>query len=83
MKLIFSRKGFDSSAGGVPGPLVDDRPISLPIPTRMPSPTRYGDLANGVAELVSDLTRGRIAGDGPYHLDPDLDAGSTNRSRAT
>jgi hypothetical protein len=79
VKLIFSRKGFDSSAGGVPSPLVDDRPISLPIPTRMPTPTRYGDLANGVAELVSDLTRGRIAADRPCHLDPDIDASSLVR----
>ena len=80
MKLIFSRKGFDSSAGGVPSPLVDDRPISLPIPTRMPTPTRYGDLSNGIAKLVSGLTRGRIAVDRPCHLDPDLDAGSLIRS---
>lgn len=79
MKLIFSRKGFDSSAGGVPSPLVDDRPISLPIPTRMPTPIRYGDLSNGVAELVSDLTRGRIAADRPCHLDPDLDTKSLVR----
>lgn len=79
MKLIFSRKGFDSSAGGVPSPLVDGRPISLPIPTRMPTPTRFCDLSSQVAELVSDLTRGRIAADRPCHLDPDLDAKSMLR----
>ncbi len=79
MKLIFSRKGFDSSAGGVPSPLVDGRPISLPIPTRMPTPTRYADLSTDVAELVTDLTRGRIAANRPCHLDPDLDAGSLAR----
>lgn len=73
MKLIFSRKGFDSSAGGVPSPLIQDRPRSLPIPTKMPTPTRYGDLPDGLAELVADLTRGRIAADHPCHLDPDLD----------
>ena len=33
MKLIFSRKGFDSSAGGIPSPILPDgRMISLPIP---------------------------------------------------
>lgn len=79
MKLIFSRKGFDSSVGGVPSPLVDDRPISLPIPTRMPTPTQYADLSTGVAELVTVLTRGRIAADRPCHLDPDLDANSIAR----
>lgn len=79
MKLIFSRKGFDSSAGGVPSPLVDERPISLPIPTRMPTPTRYADLPTEVAELVTDLTRGRVAADRACHLDPDLVAGSLAR----
>jgi hypothetical protein len=38
VKLILSRKGFDSAAGGVPSPLIDGRPVSLPIPTRQPSP---------------------------------------------
>ncbi|MEL6529675.1 MAG: hypothetical protein AAFQ27_06905, partial [Pseudomonadota bacterium] len=28
MKVILSRKGFDSSAGGGPSPIVDGRPIS-------------------------------------------------------
>jgi hypothetical protein len=79
MKVIFSRKGFDSSAGGVPRPLVDDRPISLPIPTRMPTPTRFRDLPNGISELVADLTRGRVAADRPCHLDPDIDASSLVR----
>jgi hypothetical protein len=55
VKLIFSRKGFDSSAGGVPSPLVDGRPISLPIPTRMPTPTRFRELPNEVAELYPTL----------------------------
>jgi len=79
VKLIFSRKGFDSSAGGVPSPLVDGRPISLPIPSRMPTPIRFRDLSNHVAELVRDLTRGRIAADRPCHLDPDIDAKSLMR----
>lgn len=79
MKLIFSRKGFDSSAGGVPSPLVQERPISLPVPTRMPTSTRYVDLPTGVAELVSDLTLGRIAADQPCHMDPDINATSLPR----
>jgi hypothetical protein len=32
MKLIISRKGFDTGSGGGPSPIVDGRPISLPIP---------------------------------------------------
>lgn len=79
MKVVFSRKGFDSSAGGCPSPIVDGRPVSLPIPTRMPSPTRYRDL-NGIAELVLDLTRGRLGPDSACHLDPDLDADTLPRT---
>ena len=79
MKLILSRKGFDSAAGGYPSPLLDGRPLSLPIPTRQPSPTRYGDLAGDLATLVSDLTKRRITADHRCHLDPDLDPGALPR----
>lgn len=79
MRIIFSRKGFDSSAGGVPSPLIGGRPLSLPIPTRMPTRTRFLDLANGISEIVCDLTGGRIRADHPCHLDPDLDAKSLGR----
>ena len=79
MKIIFSRKGFDSTAGGCPSPLLDGRPVSLPIPTRQPSPTRYGDLAGDVATLVTDLTKGRITAEHACHLDPDLDPTSLPR----
>lgn len=56
MKLIFSRKGFDSSAGGVPSPIVEGRPISFPIPTRMPTPIAFGDLAEPIPTLIEELT---------------------------
>ena len=79
MKLILSRKGFDSAAGGCPSPLIDGHPRSLPIPTRQPSPTLYGDLANGVAQIVTDLTKGRLTADHRCHLDPDLDASALPR----
>ena len=80
MKLILSRKGFDSAAGGCASPLIDGRPVSLPIPTRMPTPTRYRDLAGEIAGLVTDLTKGRITADHPCHLDPDLDPGALPRA---
>ncbi len=79
MKIVFSRKGFDSAAGGVPSPIINGHPRPLPIPTRMPTPTRYLDLPAGVAEIVSDLTHGRISGDRPCHLDPDIEATSLAR----
>lgn len=80
VKLIFSRQGFDSAAGGCPSPLIASRPLSLPIPTRMPTPTRYGDLANGIAQLVTDLTNGRITPEHSCQLDPDIDASALPRS---
>lgn len=72
MRIIFSRKGFDGPAGGCPSPIVDGLPISLPIPTRMPTPTRYADLRGPYASLVSDLTNGRLTGRNWCHVDPDI-----------
>ena len=73
MKVIFSRKGFDSSAGGCPSPIIDGRPLSLPIPTRQPSPTTFGQLPNGVGEIVTDLSGGKYGFATFCHLDPDID----------
>lgn len=75
MKIIFSRKGFDSSAGGVPSPILPDgRLVSLPIPDPLAA-TRYRDIASHdsmTGKLVCDLTRGRIKASARAHLDPDL-----------
>lgn len=68
MKIIFSRKGFDSGAGGVPSPIIDGRPISLPIPTQNRSVTMYSDL--GLSEVAEAATNGRIAGGNLCHHDP-------------
>ena len=73
MKVIFSRKGFDSAAGGCPSPIIDGRPVSLPIPTRQPTPVRFRDLAGNIGELVEQLSGRRVDRDRPCHLDPDLD----------
>lgn len=80
MRIIFSRKGFDSAAGGCPSPLIEGRPYSLPIPTRMPSDTRYRDLGEPYVSLVSVLSRGRVSSEDRCHLDPDIDAGRLRRS---
>lgn len=79
MQIVFSRKGFDSAAGRCPSPVIDGRPISLPIPTRMPTALRYEDLRGNIGELVQDLTRDRIAASNPCHLDPDVDASALQR----
>ncbi|MDJ0643890.1 MAG: hypothetical protein QNJ15_13840 [Erythrobacter sp.] len=68
MKIVFSRKGFDSSAGGGPSPIVDGRPISLPIPAGIASQTSYGDL--GLGELASKASRARLGADDLCHHDP-------------
>ncbi len=68
MKIIFSRKGFDSAAGGGASPIVEGRPISLPIPAGVASQTRYGDL--GLGDYVKAASRGRYGSDDLCHHDP-------------
>ncbi len=69
MRIIFSRKGFDSSAGGGPSPIVDGRPMSLPIPdSKGASRTTYGDI--GLAELAAVASRGKLSADSLCHHDP-------------
>lgn len=82
MKLILSRKGFDSSSGGVPSPIFPDgRLLSLPIPDKN-SPVAYENIfynGSSIGKLVSDLTKGRIRPDYRAHIDPDLKADSLPR----
>ena len=82
MKLILSRKGFDTSAGGMPSPILPDgRMVSLPIPDKQ-SPIRYADIefhGESIAPLVSDLTHEGILSRYGAHLDPDLSAGNLPR----
>lgn len=70
MRIIFSRKGFDSSAGRTPSPIVEGRPLSLPIPTSRRSTTSYGDL--GLGDPVQ-ATQGRISATDLCHHDPLFD----------
>jgi hypothetical protein len=73
MRIILSRKGFDSAAGGCPSPLLDGRPISLPIPTQRATSATYGDLCEPIPEMVGDLTKGRVNSARRCHVDPDID----------
>lgn len=83
MKVIFSRKGFDSAYGGFPSPILPDgEMISLPIPSR--DFLRYSDLKikNGLTycELMQQLRPTiktndewhRINEETRCHLDPDI-----------
>ena len=82
MRIILSRKAFDSGSGGVPSPILDDgRMIPLPIPDKA-SPIRYQDLSwdgTSVGPLVAALTKGRIPATHFAHLDPDVNPGSLPR----
>ena len=75
MKIILSRKGFDSSNGGCASPIFPDgRLVSLPIPASS-APTNFSDVGFdglSLSELAGDLSRGKVLPDSPTHLDPDL-----------
>lgn len=75
MRLILSRKGFDSSAGGCPSPIFPDGTLyALPIPDEK-SRICYRELNFGelnIGSLVEDLTRGRYSSGDTAHLDPDM-----------
>lgn len=68
MRIIFSRKGFDSSAGGGPSPIVAGVPVTLPIPASAASQTTYGDL--GLGEYAARASRGKLGADDLCHHDP-------------
>ena len=75
MRLILSRKGFDSSAGGCPSPLFPDgRLLALPIPDER-SPITYGELqyqGENLGTLAASLTGKPDFRQTGAHLDPDL-----------
>ncbi len=74
MRIVFSRKGFDSSAGGGPSPITacadgKARPISLSIPdSKGFSRTTYGDL--GLGDHAARASRGRLGVGDLCHHDP-------------
>ena len=73
MKVIFSRKGFDSSNGRVPSPFVNGRPCSLPILNKDRSGETYSGTTYenlGLGDLVEKQTKGRISRHRWCHADP-------------
>ena len=75
MKIIFSRKGFDSGTGRKPSPILPDgKMVSLPIPDRR-SPIAYRDLilaGENIGQIVEVLTERKIQAQWKAHIDPDL-----------
>lgn len=78
MKIIFSRKGFDSAAGGTASALVGERPVSFPIPSSRPGDVLYRDLPE-IGAMVADLAPSAETAAGRCHLDPDLDERARKR----
>lgn len=69
MKIVFSRKGFDSGSGGGPSPIVDGRALSLPIPEQRGrgGPTYSNRKMGGHVRRAS---RGKVQSWHRMHNDP-------------
>ncbi|WP_391572194.1 hypothetical protein [Cohnella sp.] len=88
MKVILSRKGFDSSAGGYPSPhFVDSgRLISFPIPDdeMVDTGIRYSDLmvdqSLSYLDLMRQLGIKKYSDGTSVHLDPDINASVFKRN---
>jgi hypothetical protein len=82
MKVIISRKGFDSGYGGCASPIFPDGSmLSLPIPTSR-SRVQYQQLTvrgRNVGQVVEELTGGKLEKGSTTHLDPDLDCDALPR----
>ena len=86
MKIVLSRKGFDSGYGGYPSPILPDgRLVSFPIPDKNGT-IKYNELyineRTSFSQLIHDLIGDKIKIEGigkvpidnlGCHLDPDVD----------
>ena len=82
MKIILSRKGFDSEFGGTPSPIMPDGTLlSLPIPDK-DDIIEYEQLQyneKNYAQIIAELTNGKFS-DKKCHLDPDIRKNVLTRS---
>lgn len=85
MKIIFSRKGFDSSSGGNPSPIIlPDRLVSLPIPSEEDKISfNHISLSKGKSywDLIEELGIDKKLDTKNCHLDPDLDRSVIKREK--
>ena len=76
MKIVLSRKGFDSSVGGYPSPILPcGTMLSIPIPSSLDS-LSYADIAGpddrSYLDYMQELGIAKKIGSNGAHLDPDL-----------
>ena len=76
MKIILSRKGFDSSSGGGSSPILPDGTLlSLPIPDE-DAGLKYAELQTGFGlsyyDLLKQLGDKKLTPNDEAHLDPDI-----------
>ena len=76
MKVILSRKGFDSANGGIASPIEDGTMLSFPIPSKDHDKDKiaYEELTCNKILLNELLENLGYRGDKYCHLDPDLDS---------
>ena len=84
MKVILSRKGFDTSTGGMPSPIMPDGTLlSLPIPDDDDKGNKFGHLyfnGRSYADIILSLNgKAKITPETTCHLDPDLRREAKNR----
>ena len=77
-RIILSRKGFDSSSGGVASPIFSDGKLcSLPIPFSGPAPDKFQDVSVNGIRCIDALkeSKAKSKPDDNCHYDPNLDTG--------
>ena len=74
MRIVFSRKGFDSQYGRVPSPIFPDGTFaSVPIPSQYGRPFReMGGMTPPLCDVLRDLSGYAIDSSMSVHVDPDL-----------
>ena len=80
-RIILSRKGFDSSSGGVASPIFSDgRICSLPIPFSGPTPDKFQDVSVNGIRCIDALkeSNAKSKPDDNCHYDPNLDNEKSN-----
>jgi hypothetical protein len=77
MKIILSKKGWDTMFGGLPSPIIGGAITSLPIPEKG-NGARFSDLVISSHETICDVVKRHYPkvfekiGDAECHADPNL-----------